>query len=144
MKSFPKQPTHPSTRRRPMRSKGFGGAESLIVASSRTRGAAIGVQLPGPPKPESAGPAPNRPRVAPESPQVGRCRKIPAGPCVGDGRKTAAQAATQGSSRRGRPARSRALNFRYRNIEAVTNDAIAMNFKPAVNIEIANPHLPSV
>ena len=64
IKSFPEYPTHPTTRRRPICSKGFGGAESLIVASSRTRGASIGVQLPGPPKPESAGPAPNRPRVA--------------------------------------------------------------------------------
>ena len=46
---------------------------------------------------------PGRPRTAPESPQVSRCRKISAGLCVGDGRKTAAQAATQGSSRRGWP-----------------------------------------
>jgi hypothetical protein len=43
---------------------------------------------------------PGEPQTAPEPPQVGRCRKISAGLWVSDGRKTAAEAGTQGSSRR--------------------------------------------
>jgi len=75
---------------------------------------------------------------------VGQGRKNSAGLWVSDGQKAAAEVGTQDSSRRGRAARLRGLYFRYRSINTAMTKAIAMNFKPAVNIEIANPHLPSV
>jgi hypothetical protein len=62
---------------------------------------------------------------------------------VGDGQKTAAEVAPQGSNRRGRRARLRALNLRNRNIEAATNDAVVMNFNALKEMDTITPSLPT-
>jgi hypothetical protein len=74
---------------------------------------------------------------------VGRCRKISAALWTSDGPKTAAEAGAQGSSRRGRPGRLRALNFRYKNINAAINETIAMNFNAPREMETITPSRPT-
>jgi hypothetical protein len=82
--------------------------------------------------------------TAPESPLVGRCRKISAGLCASHGQEIAADGDPQRPSRRGRPARPRDLNFRYRSINATTTKAIAMTLKVIMNMLSFTVYIPSV
>ncbi len=60
------------------------------------------------------------------------------------GHETAAEAAPQGSSRRGRPGRLRDLNFRYACISTAMTNAIAATLKVATNMLTFTVYVPSV
>jgi hypothetical protein len=63
-----------------------------------------------------------------------RAIQIKTGWCAGILPNPSGMAAPQGNSRRGRPARLRALYFRYRNINAATTNATAATLKATVNM----------